>query len=83
VVLLAAAGDVGLFVSDAWHRRRAPTARSRGRLFLQTNYGRRDIAQRIRPPGSCHHASAAALARATTERERTLLGLHPPGFYDA
>ena len=82
VCLIAEAGDVGCFVSDAWHRRRLPTGRSRGRLFLQTNYGRRDIAQRLLPTDEANQASAEARARALTPRERTLLGLHPPSFYD-
>jgi hypothetical protein len=82
VNLLARAGDVGFFVSDSWHRRRLPTARSRGRFFLQTNYGRRDIAQRLLPCDQANQASAEARSRAMTPRERTLIGLHPPAFYD-
>lgn len=81
--IVARAGDVGFFVSDSWHRRALPTAQSRGRFFVQTNYGRRDIAQRVLPPEQAHHASGDAIARATSERERTLIGLHRPGFYDA
>ena len=48
VALTALAGDVALFVSDVWHRG-TPAAGGDGRLFLQVHYGRRDIAQRIRP----------------------------------
>ncbi|MFT4841368.1 MAG: ectoine hydroxylase-related dioxygenase (phytanoyl-CoA dioxygenase family) [Planctomycetota bacterium] len=80
---IVSAGDVGFFVSDVWHRRRLPTSRSTGRLFLQTNYGRRDIAQRLVPAQVSSQVSAAAEQRATTDRERTLLGLHPPAFYDS
>jgi hypothetical protein len=29
-----------------------------------------------------NHLSPEAIARVTTERERTLLGLHAPFFYD-
>lgn len=77
------AGDVGFFVSDIWHRRRLPTSRSSGRLFLQTNYGRRDIAQRLLPSDVTRQISAVALQRATCDRERRLLGMHPPAFYDS
>lgn len=79
---LAKAGDATLFVSDVWHRRLPPTARSNGRFFLQTNYARRDIAQRVLPTSQVNHTSAESRARATTERERLLLGLHPERFYD-
>ncbi|MEZ6194549.1 MAG: phytanoyl-CoA dioxygenase family protein [Planctomycetota bacterium] len=82
VSLVAEAGDVAFFVSDVWHRRRLPTADSRGRFFLQTNYGRRDIAQRILTTEEVHHASEDALARATTPRQRTLIGIHPACYYD-
>jgi ectoine hydroxylase-related dioxygenase (phytanoyl-CoA dioxygenase family) len=44
--------------------------------------GRRDIAQRLRPTADCHQLSADAVARATTDRERALVGLHDPYFYD-
>ncbi len=53
-----------------------------GRLFLQVHYGRRDIAQRIRTTDEVHHLSPEAVERATSERERTLIGLHAPYFYD-
>ncbi len=79
---LARAGDLAFFVSDLWHRRLPPTERSTGRFFLQTNYARRDIAQRVRPTSVVNHASPEAIARAKTERERILLGLHPERFYD-
>jgi hypothetical protein len=81
VVLEANAGDVLLFVSDVWHRG-LPARAGRGRYFLQVHYGRRDIAQRIRTTAEVNHLSDEAIARATTERERTLLGLHEPFFYD-
>ena len=48
MVLTAAAGDVALFVSDAWHRGTPGRPGGHGRYFLQVHYGRRDIAQRIR-----------------------------------
>lgn len=77
------AGDVAMFVSDAWHRGLpADPEHSRGRLFLQVHYGRRDIAQRIRTTDVVNHLSAEAIARADTARARTLLGLHDPFFYD-
>jgi ectoine hydroxylase-related dioxygenase (phytanoyl-CoA dioxygenase family) len=81
-VHLAKAGDVGFFVSDVWHRRLPPAENSTGRFFLQTNYGRREIAQRVRPTSEVNHANFAARKRATTERERQLIGLHPQVFYD-
>ncbi|MEM7220805.1 MAG: phytanoyl-CoA dioxygenase family protein [Pseudomonadota bacterium] len=80
--LLAAPGDVGLFVSDVWHRRLPTRAGDRGRLFLQVHYGRRDIAQRLRPSAEINQLTDAAIERATDERERTLAGLHPRFFYD-
>lgn len=80
---VVAAGDVDLRVSDVWHRRWPPSPRSRGRLFLQVNYGRRDIAQRVLPTAQVNHVAPAARARARTDRERWLLGLHPEGFFDA
>lgn len=80
--MLARVGDVGFFVSDAWHRRLPPRERNRGRFFLQINYGRRDIAQRLLPTSEVNHASVAAIGRATTERGRRLIGLHPDVLYD-
>jgi ectoine hydroxylase-related dioxygenase (phytanoyl-CoA dioxygenase family) len=83
VLLEGAAGDVLLFVSDAWHRGTpARTGEGRGRYFLQAHYARRDIAQRLRPTSTANQASPEAIERATTERERELLGLHHPFFYD-
>ena len=79
---IASAGDLALFVSDLWHRRMPPTARSTGRYFLQTNYARRDIAQRVLPTSQVNHTTEASRARATTERKRLLIGLHPERFYD-
>ena len=82
VALTAIAGDVALFVSDAWHRGLPAQPGSTGRLFLQAHYARRDIAQRLRVPSEVHQLSPEALARAKTPRERKLLGLHAPFFYD-
>jgi hypothetical protein len=80
--LVAAAGDVCLFVSDVWHRRMPTLPGDKGRYFLQAHYGRRDIAQRVRTTAAVNHVSEAAARRAGTDRERTLLGLHGPWFYD-
>jgi hypothetical protein len=77
------AGDVVLFVSDAWHRGVPAQPGGRGRYFLQVHYGRRDIAQRLRVTRDANQVSPEAAERATTERERSLIGLHPPFFYDA
>jgi hypothetical protein len=52
------------------------------RFFLQTNFGRRDIAQRVFPTGVVNHTNEAARERARTLREQQLIGLHPPVFYD-
>ena len=76
------AGDVLLFVSDVWHRRQPTSSEDEGRFFLQVHYGRRDLAQRLRPTSRSNQLSAQALSRATDPRERTLIGLHPPLFYD-
>lgn len=84
VALTGEAGDVALFVSDAWHRRLPPIpSGDRGRLFLQCHYGRRDIAQRVELTKDVNHVGKKARKRAETQREKTLIGLHPPGFYDA
>ena len=53
-----------------------------GRLFLQVHYARRDIAQRLRTTAEVNQLSAAAIERAVTPRQRTLVGLHDPLFYD-
>jgi Phytanoyl-CoA dioxygenase (PhyH) len=83
VPLVARAGDVALFVSDIWHRRMPLGAGDPGRMFIQCHYGRRDLAQRIRPTSVIHHLSEEASARARTPRERTLAGFHPLSFYDS
>lgn len=82
VALEARAGDVALFVSDAWHRGMPAGSGGTGRLFLQVHYGRRDLAQRIRTTADANHLSTEAIARIQTKRERKLLGLHNPFFYD-
>ncbi|HXC54214.1 MAG TPA: phytanoyl-CoA dioxygenase family protein [Rhizomicrobium sp.] len=81
VLLPARAGDAILFVSDVWHRG-TPAQEGRGRFFLQCHYGRRDLAQRILTTAEVNHLSPDAIARAETDRERTLIGLHPAFFYD-
>ena len=78
----ALAGDAIFFVSDVWHRRLVPEASHPGRFFLQIHYGRRDIAQRVKPTHKINHIEEAALSRIETDRERLLLGLHKQGFYD-
>jgi ectoine hydroxylase-related dioxygenase (phytanoyl-CoA dioxygenase family) len=79
--LTAKAGDVALFVSDAWHRG-TPAQPGKRRFFLQAHYGRRDLAQRILTTSERNHLTPEAAARATSEREKTLVGLHAPFFYD-
>jgi ectoine hydroxylase-related dioxygenase (phytanoyl-CoA dioxygenase family) len=80
--LVAEAGDVALFVSDVWHRRLPTGDGDPGRFFIQCHYGRRDLAQRLRPTSVANQLSDDAIARATTDRERALVGLHAPFFYD-
>jgi ectoine hydroxylase-related dioxygenase (phytanoyl-CoA dioxygenase family) len=82
VPLITQAGDVGFFVSDIWHRRMTTMPGDQGRYFLQVHYGRRDIAQRLVTTQQCNQLSAQAIANASSEREKTLIGLHPPFFYD-
>jgi hypothetical protein len=82
VAIEADAGDVVLFVSDVWHRGLPAREGGRGRFFVQVHYGRRDIAQRIRTTAEVNQLSDDAIARAKTERERTVIGLHDPFFYD-
>ena len=81
VSLPAKAGDAIAFVSDIWHRG-TPAEPGFGRFFLQCHYGRRDLAQRIYPTDEVSHVLPEAAARAETERERRLIGLHPIFFYD-
>ena len=80
--LTAKAGDVSLFVSDIWHRRFPTQPGNKGRFFLQVHYGRRDIAQRLHTTADINQLSVDAIARATTAREKTVVGLHRPMFYD-
>lgn len=82
-VHVAEPGDVGFFVSDVWHRRYPPQEDARGRFFLQTNYGRRDIAQRILPSDDVNHTTPESRARADTPRKRRLIGLHEQRYYDS
>ena len=82
VPLITHAGDAGLFVSDIWHRRMPTRDGDHGRFFLQVHYGRRDIAQRILTTAEANQLSPEAIARAGSERERRVIGLHPPFFYD-
>jgi hypothetical protein len=83
VLVTAAAGDVALFVSDVWHRGMpAEPGAGRGRMFLQVHYGRRDIAQRLRTTDVANQLSDEAIARAVTDRDKSIVGLHPPMFYD-
>ena len=82
VILEGAAGDVSLFASDSWHRG-LPSNDGQGRYFLQVHYARRDIAQRIRTTDVVNHLSPEAIARADSDRARSLVGLHGPFFYDA
>lgn len=77
------AGDIDFRVSDVWHRRWPPDRTSRERLFVQTTYARRDIAQRIFQSSKVNHATDRALARCRSDRERRLLGQHPDGYFDA
>jgi ectoine hydroxylase-related dioxygenase (phytanoyl-CoA dioxygenase family) len=82
LALVAQAGDVALFVSDIWHRRLPSRRGDPGRMFIQCHYGRRDIAQRLRPTVEVNQLSDDARARAKTKRQQTLVGLHRNGFYD-
>ena len=66
VPIVAEAGDVALFVSDIWHRRLPTQSGDPGRMFVQCHYGRRDLAQRIRPASLANHLSGEAVARART-----------------
>jgi ectoine hydroxylase-related dioxygenase (phytanoyl-CoA dioxygenase family) len=82
VLLTANAGDVAFFVSDAWHRGTAAGPDGFGRFFLQCHYGRRDIAQRLRTSDGATQLSPAAVERAVSPRQKTLVGLHRAYFYD-
>ena len=76
------AGMVALFVGEGGTRG-TPAKGGSGGLFLQVHYGRRDIAQRIRLTADVNHLSPEAIEWADTPRQRELVGLHSPFFYDA
>jgi ectoine hydroxylase-related dioxygenase (phytanoyl-CoA dioxygenase family) len=82
VPVLGQAGDLALFISDIWHRRMPTQPGEHGRCFLQAHYARRDIAQRLRTTADMHQVGEGAIARAETPREKTVIGLHDPHFYD-
>ncbi len=82
VPVLGKAGDVALFASDVWHRRMPTKKGEHGRFFLQVHYARRDIAQRLKTTAEWNQVSEEAAERANTKRERTVIGLHEPLFYD-
>ena len=82
VPILAQPGDVSFFVSDVWHRRLPTQPGDQGRFFLQVHYGRRDIAQRLRPALQSNQLSSQAIKHADTRRRKTVIGLHAPFFYD-
>ena len=81
-VLTPKSWKMALFVSDTWHRGLPAREGSTGRLFLQAHYARRDLAQRIRTTAEVNQLSQEAIERIASPRERTLLGLHTPYFYD-
>ena len=68
-------------MSDIWHRRMPKRDGDHGRFFLQIHYGRRDIAQRLLTTAQHNQLSPEAIARATSDRERRVIGLHPAFFY--
>ena len=74
------APEGSLALERGFHGRRSRA--SEAGSSSKTNYGRREIAQRVRPTHVVNHASPDAIARAATERERQLIGLHPQAFYD-
>lgn len=80
--LIARAGDVGFFVSDTWHRRLPTSESDRGRFFLQVHYARRDIAQRLHTTSATNQLAPRAIKYAKTDRQKTIIGLHHPIFYD-
>ena len=65
-------GDVAMFVSDVWHRRMPQGPVDKGRFFLQAHYGRRDIAQRVKPTSVVNHVSGDVSIEELTEREQQL-----------
>ena len=81
-LLTGSRGDVFLFSSDSWHRGLPSSEGATGRFFLQCHYGRRDIAQRLQTTAKVNHLNPR-VAAAVTGREKTMLGLHDPHFYDA
>ena len=80
--VIAKAGDVALFSSDCWHRGSPGGPGAQGRFFLQVHYGRRDIAQRLVPTSEVNQLTPEAVRRAQTDREKAVVGLHAPFFYD-
>jgi hypothetical protein len=79
---LARAGDVTFFVSDVWHRR-LPPAPGCARPLLPADELRPARHRAARSADRhVHHASPDAIESARSQRERTLIGLHPQVFYD-
>ena len=78
--LLGNIGDEVFFVSDVWHRRMPTTIKDKGRLFLQVQYGRRDIAQRLQTTDRVNCLSDEAIGRIKTDRQKTVVRLHLLGF---
>ena len=82
VLLEGEAGDVALFVSDAWHRgtpaRRVPTG---GCSCRSTTAGATSPSACARPT-EANQLTPEACARAVTPRQRALVGLHDAFFYD-
>jgi hypothetical protein len=72
--------DVVFFVSDVWHRRMPTTEEDKGSFFLQVQYGRRDIAQRLQTTDRVNYLSAEAIGRARPIGRRQLWGCILQGF---
>ena len=82
VLLPAKAGDAILFVSDVWHRGTPAQPGSRPLLPADATMAAATWPSASSRQPRVNHLSPAAIARAETERERTLIGLHEPFFYD-
>jgi hypothetical protein len=78
--VLCQAGDVLFFRSDLWHSGSDNRTPDQIRYLLQVHYGRREMAQHFSP--FMEWQFNPDVLAACNERQRRLLGDHPPGPYD-
>src|SRR5262245_41374350 len=78
--VLCDAGDVLFFRSDLWHSGSDNRTADQTRYLLQVHYGRREMAHHFAP--YLEWRFDPVVLAGCTDRQRLLLGDHPPGAYD-